>query len=75
MFAFRDDDKYCIERRHAIFIVAAERYGHQEEIYPWHLEVPIQRRQSPEYQGFGELSRKALYLMHSSSRVQNLVLE
>lgn len=43
-FAFRDDDKYCIGRRHAIFIVAAERYGHWEEIYPWHLELPIQHR-------------------------------
>lgn len=32
--AFHDDDKYCIEQcRHAIFIVAAERYGRREEIY------------------------------------------
>lgn len=37
--AFHDDDKYCIEpRRHAIFIVAAERYGRRKEIYLWHLE-------------------------------------
>jgi len=43
-FAFRDDDKYCIERRHAIFIVVAERYGRREKIYPGHLEVPIQHR-------------------------------
>lgn len=52
-FAFRDDDKYCIERRHAIFIVAAERYGHREEIYPWHLEVPIQRRRGPGIEASG----------------------
>lgn len=44
-----DDDKYCSERRHAIFIVAVERYGRREEIYPWHLEVPIQRGQIPKF--------------------------
>lgn len=52
-FAFRDDDKYCIERRHAIFIVAAERYGHREGIYPWHLELPIQRRRGSSIKASG----------------------
>lgn len=62
-----DDDKYCIERRHAIFIVAAERYGRQEEIYPWHLKVPIQRLQRGQVSRFRKGTRKALYLMHSLS--------
>lgn len=26
-----DDDKYCIVRRHAIFIVTAERYGRRRK--------------------------------------------
>lgn len=57
-----DDDKYCIARRHAIFIVAAERYGRREEIYPCHLEIPIQRLGVARYRG-SEKGLAKLYIL------------
>lgn len=71
-----DDDKYCIVRRHAIFIVAAE------ETMAVGGNLPVALRDSYSanldtvgYRGSEKGTRKALYLMHSLSSARNPVLE
>lgn len=62
VLAFHDDDKYCIKRRHAIFIVAAERNGLAErKFYLWHLEVPVQPRRGRGIEASRKLAK--LYIL------------